>query len=172
MVDLTLHELVFPAEREILHHPVHLLTGTGQLRPGAFIPFCEFGGDPNLLGRHTHLLDFPVCDSFKETILYGQLCYTLDINQFREKQLTTSELEKGLTLILDYNEDKTFSRRDRHQGKQLKEESLTDQMVVFEENDEALIFIGSISNNKSSSKWKIFIKAFFIRELQRFLLRF
>ena len=97
------------------------------------------------MGRHTDELDFPVCDSFRETILYGQLCYEVNVNQFTDKQLTTSDLEKGLAFILDYNEDKTFAKRATDGGPESGAESLTDQMVVFEQNEEALIFIGSIS---------------------------
>ena len=70
-----------------------------------FIPFCAFKTDLNL-SRTTHNLQgisFPICSSFLPTILEGQLCYKLKLDQ-------KSGQGKGneLMLLLDYNEDRSL----------------------------------------------------------------
>ena len=35
---------------QLTNHPAHLVQEGGKLAPSAFIPFCELGGQPDLLG--------------------------------------------------------------------------------------------------------------------------
>ena len=44
--------------------------------------------------------NFTVCDKFKPTILEGQLCYSLDIDELKEYP-TKSGKSNGLLLLLD-----------------------------------------------------------------------
>ena len=75
-----------------INHPVHLVTReSGGLSPSAFIPFCEFGGQPDLLGERREEFNTRVCSSFRETLLRGQLCYQLDVNQYRQGGSFTEE---------------------------------------------------------------------------------
>ena len=64
---------------------------SGGLSPSAFIPFCEFGGQPDLLGERREEFNMVVCSSFRETLLRGQLCYQLDVNQYRQGSSFTEE---------------------------------------------------------------------------------
>ena len=45
-------------------HPVHILDDEGKKTPSAFIPFCSFGGNMEVLGKPTSNFSFPVCDVF------------------------------------------------------------------------------------------------------------
>ena len=83
-------------------HPVHLTSDEeGNLPPSALIPFCSYQGDTNLLGQERPELDnLTICDKFEETILEGQLCYSLDIAKLGEKR-TKSGRTYGLFLLLD-----------------------------------------------------------------------
>ena len=59
------------------------------------------------MGEMTEEFDIPVCRSFRETIRQGQLCYQVDINSFKiGGRFSSEQLQLGLTLILDYNEDR------------------------------------------------------------------
>ena len=68
----------------------------------AFIPFCAFKTDLNISKKTDTLpgITYPLCSSFLPTVLEGQLCYQLKLND-------TSGQGKGyeLMLLLDYNED-------------------------------------------------------------------
>ena len=79
-------------------HPPHLKT-TGN---SAFIPFCAYKTDLNISKKSPALpgITYPLCFSFLPTVLEGQLCYELKLND-------TSGQGKGyeLMLVLDYNED-------------------------------------------------------------------
>ena len=55
------------------------MDSTGATSSSALIPICAYQGDMARLGQVTSDLPWPVCSSFKPTILYGQLCYTLKV---------------------------------------------------------------------------------------------
>ena len=65
--------------QEISNHPVHIMNTLNELSPSAFIPFCQFGEDTNLLGIKNTKFKFPICNSFKPKILENQLCYQIDL---------------------------------------------------------------------------------------------
>ena len=130
---------------ELINHPVHIVDrGSGKLSPSAFIPFCEFGSNAELLGERIDQFDFPVCNSFHKTILNGQLCYQINIGDLKMKtSLRNEDLRIGLTLLLDYNFDRTLRPLNSLGGGQNKNTS--NGIVYFIETEEALIHIGSIS---------------------------
>ena len=79
-----------------LMHPPHLLD---EEQVSTFIPFCAFstGGLPKQQLEET---PFPFCDAFQPTILGGQLCYKVKVNQTSGKGPTNQ-----LMILLDYQED-------------------------------------------------------------------
>ena len=85
----------------------------------------------------------PVCTSFTRTYIEGQLCYELEVNKFFNEPRTEQKLRRGLTLILDYNEDRNLVRM-RGMEKKIQK-NLVDNIVSFEESQEALIYIKTIS---------------------------
>ena len=88
------------------NHPVHIVNKTGGLSPSAFIPFCTFGGDMDAMGTKVEGFKYSVCNSFEEKILNDQLCYEVDLEKFKDRDNINNQLQKGLILILDYNEDR------------------------------------------------------------------
>ena len=125
-----------------MNNPVHIIGKSGHLSPSAFIPFCEFGGNPELMGSKITEFDFPVCNSFNEKVLNGQLCYQVNIDQLKKyKSFTNEDLRIGLTLLLDYNNDRTL----KSSNGQSTSKSTKKGLVYFTETSEALIHIESIS---------------------------
>ena len=82
-------------------HPPHLTSGWSS----SLIPFCAFKADLNVSKNPVDLpgLTFPLCSSFLPTILEGQLCYQLTLNQTSDQGK-----ENQLMLVLDYNEDRSL----------------------------------------------------------------
>ena len=86
-----------------MSHPPHLTSSWSS----SFIPFCAFKTDLNFSKNSLPLFlegtDFPLCTSFLPTILEGQLCYKLNVND------TSGQGKKNeLMMILDYNEDRSL----------------------------------------------------------------
>ena len=115
-------------DQQLLHtvsnHPVHILNKDQGLSPSAFIPFCAFGDDLEAMGTKAEGFDTPVCNSFKARILNNQLCYEVDLEKFKSKENIISQLENGLSLILDYSEDKQIIPEDTIEEKSFKEKSV------------------------------------------------
>ena len=68
---------------KMTNHPVHFKDGDAHF-PTALIPFCEFGGSMSVMGTQIDQLKVPVCNSFKPKIVEGQLCYSVNPNQYKE----------------------------------------------------------------------------------------
>ena len=82
-------------------HPVHLTPDKdGNLPPSALVPFCSYQGNSSVLGQERpELGNLTVCDKFEQTILEGQLCYSLDIAKLGMK--TKSSKANGLFFLVD-----------------------------------------------------------------------
>ena len=88
--------------------------------------------------------------SVTRTFIEGQLCYELEVNKFFNDPRNEQKLRRGLTLILDYNEDRNLVRI---RGKETQiRNNLVDNIVSFEESQEALIYIKTISKKNKSTK--------------------
>ena len=95
-------------------HPVHLLNDQGKVLPTAFIPFCSFGGDDEILGQKVQRISVPICTAFKQTLFGGRKCYSLDVNDIiSNTNISVSHGEKsGLSFLLDMNEDRHLGTFD------------------------------------------------------------
>ena len=91
---------------DLLNHPVHILDDNLNLSPSAFIPFCSFDGNSDLLGRDYGNFSLPVCSSFKKRLLEGQLCYQIDVNRVINDKSVAGLQKGGLTLLVDVNAEK------------------------------------------------------------------
>ena len=91
------------------NHPVHILNDEGEFSPTSFIPFCSFGED--FMGTKVDEFDLPVCNIFKPKLQHDQLCYETDLQDLRnnDSNILEKQLEMGLTLVLDYNEERQNS---------------------------------------------------------------
>ena len=92
------------------NHPVHILDINGSLSPTAFIPFCSFGGDMKVVGTTNEHFDVPVCNSFKPQIRNDQLCYQIDLEDYKDTDNIEKQLKEGLVLIVDYNEERKMPK--------------------------------------------------------------
>ena len=106
----------------VSNHPVHILNNEGGFSPSSFIPFCSFGDE--FIGVRVNQSDVPVCNIFKPTIYFDQLCYETDLQELKSRNIKRLEdqLEIGLTLILDYNEERQINYNDI--SKDVKKNSL------------------------------------------------
>ena len=93
----------------VSNHPVHILNNKGDFSPSSFIPFCIFG--EKYVGLKINEFDKPVCNIFKPRIFFDQLCYVTDLQLLkdRNKENVRRQLEFGLTLVLDFNEDRQIN---------------------------------------------------------------
>ena len=73
--------------------------------PSAFVPFCSYQTESNVLGQsRPELKNLTVCDKFEPTILEGQLCYSLDIANIVNKSTgTRTGRTNGLRILVDPN---------------------------------------------------------------------
>ena len=71
----------------------------------ALIPFCAYKTKLNFARKSPVLagITFPLCSSFLPTILEGQLCYKLTVNDTSGKGK-----KKELMMLLDYNDDRSL----------------------------------------------------------------
>ena len=88
------------------NHPVHVQDEDGNLSPTALIPFCEFGGNFSVVGVKIKDFDIPFCNGFREKIIDGQLCYTIDLNDRRLKEQFDEKDDLSFKLFISYNEDR------------------------------------------------------------------
>ena len=88
------------------NHPVHILDDKGKLSSSSFIPFCSFGEE--FIGIEMTEFNIPVCDIFKPRNYLDQLCYETDLQDLKDsnRQKIVPQLKMGLTLLLDYNEER------------------------------------------------------------------
>ena len=58
------------------------------------------------MGVKIDQFDVPVCNSFKEKVLNGQLCYEVDPNSFIFEDIKERQLKSGLEFVIDLNKDR------------------------------------------------------------------
>ena len=133
--------------RRISHHPVHVMAGDGSLSPSAFIPFCEFGADKAVVGERVAEIDVHVCNIFQEVTMAGQICYEVDVNEFKDSVNNTKRaLETGLTFWMDYNPEKQVMREDTEQNT-TSADNFADRYLEKEKGNNALIYIGTLGGH-------------------------
>ena len=108
----------------------------GKFSPSAFIPFCYFGKE--FIGRRIQEFEIPVCNIFKSRIYLDQLCYETNLQDLKESQKIGKQLEKGLTLILDYNEERqNYNIMEQNESQMMKE--------LYPDNNDVSIYLDTIS---------------------------
>ena len=120
----------------VSNHPVHILNENGNFSPSSFIPFCYFGEE--FIGARIQEFETPVCNIFRPRIYLDQLCYETNLQDLKDSQKIEKQLEKGLTLILDYNEE----RQSFNIMKQNKSQTMN---ALYPDNNDASIFLDTIS---------------------------
>ena len=101
-----LHSIDKELLQTVNNHPVHILNEKGNFSPSSFIPFCYFGED--FIGARIQEFEIPVCNIFRPRIYFDQLCYETDLQDLKDNNSENflKQLELGLTLVIDYNEER------------------------------------------------------------------
>ena len=124
----------------VINHPVHIRERDGSLAPSAFIPFCSFGNDMEAMGIKIEGFDIPVCNSFKKKVFIDALCYEIELENFKNSSNIKEQLQAGLVLVLDFNEDHQLqynylAKRDSNDFK----------FVEKDDRESARIFLDTLS---------------------------
>ena len=59
-----------------------------------------------IMGTKANGYDDYICSSFDPVVRNDQLCYEVDLEKYKDKDNIEKQLDSGLVLILDYNEDR------------------------------------------------------------------
>ena len=131
----------------ITNHPVHIKDDKGAMSPSSFIPFCSFGADMEAVGTLTEDFDIPICNSFKAKIKNDQLCYELDLQLLKNITNINKQLQSGLFLVLDYNEDRQLILKNK-----IQKNSKKGKMV---QNKQAKIYLDTISKSFKARPYRL-----------------
>ena len=93
----------------VTNHPVHIVDDEGRFSPSALIPFCDLGGNMSVVGRDIQGFSQPVCTAFKRIVFNDQLCYQVNVTQYQDRVEKDQVYEKGISFVVDTNEDRQFS---------------------------------------------------------------
>ena len=93
--------------QRLSNHPVHIIADDGSLNPSALIPFCELG-NMSVTGVKLAQFPLPVCRAFKRKIFKDQLCYEIDLTEYKQ-YLTAEVLKKGFSFVVDLNDNRRTS---------------------------------------------------------------
>ena len=109
--------------KTLTNHPVHILDDEAKMSQSALIPFCSFGDRMDTLGVKVGDFKAPACNSFNSVKRLNQICYEMDLNlgSFNNKSGKGKQLEYGLILILDFNEERQWDFENEihfHEGKE------------------------------------------------------
>ena len=118
------------------NHPVHILNEKGNFSPSSFIPFCYFG--EKFIGARIQEFEIPVCNIFRPRIYINQLCYETNLQDLKDSRKIGKQLEKGLTLVLDYNEERqNYNIMKQNESNNIEE--------LYRGNDDVSIYLDTIS---------------------------
>ena len=120
----------------VSNHPVHILNDLGKYSPSSFIPFCYFGEE--FIGAKIQEFEIPVCNIFRPRIYLDQLCYETNLQDLKDSLNIGKQLEMGLTLVLDYNEERqNFNNIQKKKSRAKKK--------LYHSNDDVSIYLDTIS---------------------------
>ena len=119
---------------------MHIIDHNGKVSPSSFIPFCAFGEDMEVMGIRLDGFDDPVCNSFTTKIRNDQLCYEVDLQIYKDESKIKEQLQSGLVLILDYNEERQSREYQPNNVKKNKKK------FSSKVEDTVQIFLDTISN--------------------------
>ena len=96
------------------------------------------------MGRTVKEFNVPVCNSFQAKILNDQLCYEVDLNNFSNKDNIERQLESGFLFIMDYNEDRQFTKFDFITNEW--DNNFISRIVESDDQSQAVIYFNTIGN--------------------------
>ena len=124
--------------QKVNNHPVHILDDaySGKFSPSSLIPFCYFGEE--FIGAKIEEYDLPVCNIFRPRNYLDQICYETNLQDLKDNQKIGEQLEKGLTLVLDYN-------KERQNYNLIQKNQSQDKEALYQNNDDVAIYLDTIS---------------------------
>ena len=120
----------------VSNHPVHILNDEGKFSPSSFIPFCYFGEE--FIGAKIQEFEIPVCNIFRPRIYLDQLCFETNLQDLKDSQKIGKQLEMGLTLVLDYNEE-------RQNFNNILKKKFSGKKKLYNSNEDVSIYLDTIS---------------------------
>ena len=96
------------------------------------------------MGIKVDMFDVPVCNSFQAKILNDQLCYEVDLNQYKDESNIEKYLKVGLVFYMDYNEDRQVVLKNKVEDDDDGSFLGADEWLAVGEG--ASIFINTIGN--------------------------
>ena len=66
----------------------------------------------SVMGTKVDSFQDPVCSSFKPKIRNDQLCYEINLEEFKDPTNLHQQLKQGLVLIIDCNEERQMASHD------------------------------------------------------------
>ena len=118
------------------NHPVHIQNNEGDFSPSSFIPFCSFG--EKFIGTNLSGFKLPLCNIFKPRNHLDQLCYETNLEDLKDSQKIEKQLEMGLTLVLDYNEERQIYNIIKKNESQVMN-------TLYPDNNDVAIYLDTIS---------------------------
>ena len=88
------------------------------------------------IGTKSEQYDVPVCNGFKSKIRNNQLCYQVDLEDYKDTNNIENQLKEGLVLIMDYNEERQMPKLMVHK--------------IAEKENSVKIYLETISNYYTS----------------------
>ena len=96
------------------------------------------------MGVKIDQFDVPVCNSFQAKIMNDQLCYEVDLHTFSVRNNVKNDLELGLNILMDYNEDRQVTF-DHNISK--KELGLANSLAASDQSQHAFVYLNTIGRN-------------------------
>ena len=97
------------------------------------------------VGQHSDQFQHPTCNSFREIIFEGHLCYQIDPSKFENDGNLEKSKNIGLSLLIDNNEEYDTRKIILKGESTTNQEDFTEAFVRFEERQKILIHIETIS---------------------------
>ena len=138
--------------RLISNHPVHILDAEGHLSPSSLIPFCEFGENKSIMAMDIEKFNVPVCTGFSPKMIADQMCYEIDLQIFKSKKILElrRQLNTGLILVLDYNQDRVNYKDISNPAEQgSNDTTFASTLFEYQNPQDVLILIDGIGKEKT-----------------------
>ena len=87
---------------------------------------------------------FPICRSFRATVLNDQLCYELNPNEYIGQENLQESLRVGITLVIDNNEDREVTEVSYEKASKVFDNNILDVLFQKEESRTSTIHIHTI----------------------------
>ena len=88
----------------------------------------------DLIGKKLSHFQVPVCSLFRKKIFSGQVCYEADLNQFKNKIDWKKALKKGLSFIIDPNDEYDVKNLFQRKSPRRLENNL--ELDIFKETED------------------------------------